>query len=147
MRKITLGGAEYPVHASMNVKRAFDLKAQKVIDAATSDGADDITKKAASDMAMKSFLTDIETNLWLLATLINEAVDYESVMNNRDIRSSVPYYPLNERKLGMIASAADLNHETTVQAIAEEFAECLGTEKNFTAAELKQMAQSYLTMK
>lgn len=125
MRKIEICGIQYPVHASMNVKREFDKKAHDAED-------------------LKEFLADTQTSLWLIATLINEAVNYESVMNGRDIRNEVPHYPLTMQKIGMMASAADLNRDETVQAIAEEFAECLGTEKNFTAAQLKQMATIYL---
>lgn len=152
MRYITLGGVEYPIHATMNAHSQITKRYNDVVLDAESVAEDEAAEKQLSHAdamklrdrrvksAVRRYYANTESSLWQIALLINEAVAFEGVMHGVDISSKVPYYPMTAQKIGMIATAEDLNADTTVQAIADELLECSGAKKNVTAGELMNMA-------
>lgn len=156
MRYITLGGVEYPIHATMNAHSQITKRYNDVVLDAEALAADEADEKQLSPAkaqklrdrrvkaAVKKYCADIENSLWQIALLINEAVAFEGVMHGIDISDKVPRYPLTAQKVGMIAKANELNADETVQAIADELLECQGSQKNVTAGELKSMAEKMI---
>lgn len=154
MRHITLGGREYPIMATCNVDKVVTsryntalLEAEEaaLLEAEEKELNDAKTTKlvaSRTQMAAKRYLADMGNSMLQIALMINEAVDYERIMNHRDISAEVPGYPLDEQKIGMLATIDDLNNNATMTAIAEEFAVCRGGEKNLTAAQILEMAKA-----
>ena len=157
MRYITLGGKQYPIRATMNVDAKFTARYNEVIAAAEEQAVEEAAQKELDEAkiervrarrvksAVKRYVNDVQNSLQQIADLINEAVAYEAVMNGVDISGKVPGYPMTAQKVGMIATAEDLNREETVQAVADEMMECRGgDQKNLTAGELMKIAKKIL---
>ncbi len=158
MRTITLGGSEYPIHATVTVDAEITRRYNQTILAAEEAAREEAEREGLNDgqtallidrrksMALKRYVSDRENDLLQIALLINAAVDYERVINGRDISAEVPHYPLTAQKVGLLASLDDLNREGTVQAIVDEFLDCRGGDrKNLTAGQLREMAQTLMT--
>ena len=158
MRTITLGGIEYPIHATVTVDAEITRRYNQTILAAEEAARAEAEREGLNDgqtallidrrksMALKRYVSDRENDLLQIALLINAAVDYERVINGRDISAEVPHYPLTAQKVGLLASLDDLNREDTVQAIVDEFLDCRGGDrKNLTAGQLREMAQTLMT--
>jgi len=154
MRKIKLGGREYPILATCNVDKIITNRYNAALFAAEEAAQEEADEKDLNTakraqlvdrkrrMAAKAYLADTGNAMLQFALMINEAVDYERIINQRDISADVPGYPLDERKIGMIATLDDLNSDETMQAVAEEFAECRGGEKNLTAGQILEAAKA-----
>ncbi|MDD2992978.1 MAG: hypothetical protein PHG73_05470 [Pygmaiobacter sp.] len=154
MRYITLGGREYPILATCNVDKVvtsrynaalLEAEEKAMLEAEEKELNDAKTTKLVASrtkMAAKQYLADMGNSMLQIALMINEAVDYERIMNHRDISAEVPGYPLDEQKVGMLATINDLNNDANMTAVAEEFAECRGGEKNLTAAQILETAKA-----
>lgn len=154
MRYITLGGRQYPILATCNVDKVVTnrynaalLEAEEtaMLEAEERELNDAKTTKLVASrrqVAAKRYLADMGSSMLQIALMINEAVDYERIINRKDIAKEVPGYPLDEQKIGMLATIDDLNNEANMTAIAEEFAECRGGEKNLTAAQILETAKA-----
>ena len=158
MRTITLSGSEYPIHATVTVDAEITRRYNQTILAAEEAAREEAEREGLNDgqtallidrrksMALKRYVSDRENDLLQIALLINAAVDYERVINGRDISAEVPHYPLTAQKVGLLASLDDLNREDTVQAIVDEFLDCRGGDrKNLTAGQLREMTQTLMT--
>jgi hypothetical protein len=154
MRHITLGGREYPILATCNVDKVVTSRYNAALLEAEEEALLEAEEKELNDaktvklvdsrkkMAAKRYLADMGNSMLQIALMINEAVDYERIMNHRDISAEVPGYPLDEQKIGMLATINDLNNDANMTAVAEEFAECRGGEKNLTAAQILATAKA-----
>ena len=154
MRHITLGGKEYPILATCNVDKEVTNRYNAALLEAEEKALQEAEERELNDaktaklvasrrqIAAKRYLADMGNSMLQIALMINEAVDYERIINRKDIAAEVPGYPLDEQKIGMLATIDDLNNEANMTAIAEEFAECRGGEKNLTAAQILETAKA-----
>ncbi len=154
MRHITLGGREYPIMATCNVDKVVTSRYNAALLEAEEAALLEAEEKKLNEnkttalvtskrkMAARQYIADMGNSMLQIALMINEAVDYERIMNHRDISAEVPWYPLDEQKVGMLATIDDLNNDATMTAIAEEFAECRGGKKNLTAEQILKAAKT-----
>lgn len=154
MRHITLRGREYPIMATCNVDKVVTSRYNSALLEAEEAALLEAEEKELNEnkttalvtskrkMAARQYIADMGNSMLQIALMINEAVDYERIMNRRDISAEVPWYPLDEQKVGMLATIDDLNNDANMTAIAEEFAECRGGKKNLTAEQILEAAKT-----
>ena len=115
MVNITLGGKEYPLR--------FDMAAMKKIQ-----------DKYGNVTGLDKRLRDLNEMYWILATLINEGYKYTAMELN------IPAAQITPEQVSIIMEIGDFFNGKTSQAVIDAFNEAMGDGKNYTAEELKKIA-------
>ena len=115
MASIKLGGKEYPIRFDMAAMKAVQDRYGKVQDLAT-------------------HLRDLKEMYWILATLINEGYKYNALELNVSAKQITP------EQVSIIMEIGDFYNGKTSQSIIDAFNEAMGDGKNYTAEELKKIA-------
>ena len=119
MVNIKLGGKEYPLRFDMAAMKAVQDRYGKVQDLA-------------------SHLRDLKEMYWILATLINEGYKYEAMELNISAKQVTP------EQISIIMEIGDFYNGKTSQSIIDAFNEAIGDGKNYTAEELKKIADGMM---
>lgn len=135
MREITIGGHKYMIHCSVITEAAINKRRDEILQRAEDEASDDVGGLSESETlelirkrkvsALRDASYNAGESLNILADMINTAVDYENVVNARDIRPQVfGGYPMTAQKLALVVgvTADDLNRiaEPVAQELIEE---------------------------
>lgn len=115
MVNITLGGKEYPLRFSMAAMKAVQKRYGNVND-------------------LDKHLRNLDEMYWILATLINEGYKYAAIELN------IPAKQVTPEQVAVIMEIGDFFNGKTSQAVIDAFNEAMGDGKNYTAEELKKIA-------
>jgi hypothetical protein len=115
MVNITLGGKEYPIRFNMAAMKAIQDKYGEV-------------------QNLDKHLHQINEMYWILATLINEGYKYVAMELNMPAKQITP------DQISTIMEIGDFFNGKTSQAVIDAFNEAMGDGKNYTAEELKKIA-------
>ena len=118
MQKIILSnGKEFPILFDLNVM-------------------EQVQKRYGNVSALSAKLHEFGEMKWIMSTLINEGMEYNSYMSN------MPVKPITPEQVGVLFTIADFRDGKISQAVIDAFNESLGGEKNLSAEDLTTIANS-----